>query len=131
MKLTPSLRRILIALKRDGDMDAAGISAAAHVGGNTLSGGGYLTKLLTMKLIRVSKWVRAEKSGPFRPIYSVSPGESKPKPEAYTAGEKTRRWRQKARYRSAEWRVRQQTRHSLNYLLAATSGARQQERITT
>lgn len=102
MNLTPSMRRILLALDREGDMDTAEISEAAHVGINTLSGGGYLTTLLSMKLIRVSRWVR-NVNGAATPIYSVSPGESKPKPRPYTNSEKTLRWRKRVGYRSKAW----------------------------
>lgn len=117
MKLTPSMRRILMALDREGDMDAAEIAASAHVAESTLSGGGYLTKLLTMNLIRVSKWVRQERSGPATPIYSVSPGESKPKPKPYTVGQKCKRWRKKTGYRSAAWKAAQ----TMNELMRVTA----------
>lgn len=121
MKLTPSLRRILRALDEHGDMEAPEIAEAACVGVNTLSGGGYLTKLLTMELIRVSRWERADKCGPFRPVYSTSPGESEKKPAVYTAAQKTKRWRKKVGYLSPEWKSRQQARHSMNELLRITA----------
>ncbi len=107
MKLTPAMRRILIALDRDGDMQASEIAENAYVSPNTLSGGGYLTKLLTMRLIRVSRWMRQEGPGPFVPVYSVSPGENKPKPRPYTPAQKTKRWRIHTGYRSAAYKQRQ------------------------
>lgn len=121
MKLTPSLRRILNALDQHGDMEACEIATTAHVGENTLSGGGYMTKLLVMGLVRVSRWERADKSGPFRPVYSVTHGESVPKPAALKPSERCRRWRKKVGYRSAQWHSRQQARHSMNELLRITA----------
>lgn len=106
MKLTPSLRRILTALEQHGDMEADEIAERACVAPSTLSGGGYLTKLLTLELIRVSKWRRQDFSGPPVPTYSVTPGESKPKPKPYTAAQKSRRWKQRVGYRSAEYMAR-------------------------
>ncbi len=113
MKLTPSMRRILMALERDGDMEAHEIAVAAHVAPTTLSGGGYLTKLMVMGLVRVSAWRRQDRSGPAIPTYSVSPGENKPRPRPYTAAQKCKRWRGRTGYRSAEWH---QAR-TLNYLM--------------
>lgn len=121
MKLTPSLRRILMALDKHGDMEAPEIAESACVGVNTLSGGGYLTKLLTMGMIRVSRWERAEKCGPFRPVYSVSPGESQKKPTPYTASQKSKRWKKRVGYNKPEYRESQKARHSLNELLRITA----------
>lgn len=104
MKITPSHQRILLALDREGDMDAAEIAEAAHVAPSTLSGGRYLTTLMALGLIRVARWERQERSGPARPIYSVSPGVSKPRPKPYTNGQKCKRWRRRTGYRSAEWK---------------------------
>lgn len=106
MKLTPSLRRILSALDKHGDMEPPEIAETACVGVNTLSGGGYLTKLLTMGLIRVSRWERADKCGPFRPVYSVSPGENAKKPSPYTNAQKSKRWKKRAGYYKPEYQRR-------------------------
>lgn len=102
MNLTPSMRRIVMALEREGDMDSEEIAEAAHVGINTLSGGGYLQTLMLMKKIRVARWVRNLNGGP-TPIYSASPGENKPRPKPYTGAEKSRRWRKRVGYRSQAW----------------------------
>lgn len=115
MKLTPSMRRILIALDREGDMDAAEIADAACVSANTLSGGGYLTKLLVLRLIRVSRWQRQEgSSGPPRPVYSTTPGENARKPRPYTNGQKSRRWKKRVAYRSAQWKATQALKELAN-----------------
>jgi len=119
MNLTPSLRRILIALDRDGDMAPADIAEAAHVSLGTLQSG-YLTKLLVMGLVRVSRWER-NAVGPFIPVYSVSKGESKPKPEPYTVAEKCKRWKKRAGYYRPDYKQRQQARHSMNELLRITA----------
>lgn len=107
MNLSPGMRRILIALDRDGDMGIDEIAEAVPLARNTLDGGRYLTALLSVGLIRVSRWERQDRSGPPRAIYSISPGKSKPKPRPYTAAQKCRRWKRRVGYRSAEWRRNQ------------------------
>lgn len=104
--MTPSMRRILRALDEHGDMEPDEIAERAHVALSTLSGGGYLTKLLMLKLVRVSRWRRQDRSGPFVPTYSVTPGDSKPKPRPYTAAEKSRRWKQRVGYKSKAYMAR-------------------------
>jgi hypothetical protein len=115
--MTPAMRRILRALDEQGDMDTEEISEAACVGINTLSGGGYLTTLLLLGKIRVSRWVRNVNGAP-TPIYSVSPGKSKPKPKPYSNSEKTRRWRLRSGYRSPAWYARKSSAE----LVKITSG---------
>ncbi len=90
MKLSPSLRRILMALDRHGDMQYDEIAERAHVAPATIRDGGYMLKLHIMQLVRVSRWVRSESGGPPSPVWSVSPGESKPKPKPYTDAQKYR-----------------------------------------
>lgn len=104
--LTPSMRRILRALDQHGDMEADEIAERACVALSTLSGGGYLTKLLMLGMVRVSHWRRQDRSGPFIPTYSVTPGDSKPKPRPYSAAEKSRRWKQKVGYKSKSYMAR-------------------------
>ena len=105
-RITPVMQRVLDALARDGDMDAEDLAAAACTCHNTLSGGGYLKKMLDLKLIRVSAWKRNAPGAP-TPIYSISEGESIKPPRAYSRVERTRRWRVKVGYRSAEYARRQ------------------------
>lgn len=105
-RITPVMQRVLDALDRDGDMDAEDLAAAACTCHNTLSGGGYLRKMLAMELIRVSRWKRNAPGAP-TPIYSTSAGKSVNPPRAYKASERTKRWRVKVGYRSAEYARRQ------------------------
>ena len=105
-RITPIMRRILAALNEHGDMDAADLADAACTCRNTLSGGGYLRKMLELDLIRVSAWRRNAPGAP-TPIYSVTPGKSAKPPRSYSASERTKRWRVKTCYRSAEYARRQ------------------------
>ena len=117
MTITPSMRRILSALDRDGDMEADEIAIAANVAESTLSGGGYLTKLLAMDMIRVSRWIRADKSGPPRPVYSVSPGKSATKPKPFTNAEKAKRWKRRAGYYKPEYAARRTAKQSMDAII--------------
>lgn len=105
-RITPVMRRILAALTEHGDMDAIDLADAACTCRNTLSGGGYLRKMLDIELIRVSRWKRNAPGAP-TPIYSVTPGKSVNPPRVYTRSERTKRWRVKVGYRSAEYGRRQ------------------------
>lgn len=115
-RITPVMRRVIDALERDGDMDVKELADAACTSLNTLSNGGYLRKMLEMKLIRVSKYLR-NSPGAATPIYSTSPGVSAKPPRVYSRSERTKRWRVKAGYRSAEYRRGQ----SLKELVRITS----------
>lgn len=105
-RITPIMRRILAALNEHGDMDAADLADAACTCRNTLSGGGYLRKMLELDLIRVSAWRRNAPGAP-TPIYSTSPGVSVKPPRVYSRSERTKRWRVRVGYRSAEYGRRQ------------------------
>lgn len=118
-KLTPSMRRIINALNTHGDLPAAEIAELAHVCAGTLASG-YLTKLLILGLIRVSRWQRNTVGLPIA-TYSTSKGRSQPKPVPYTGAEKSKRWRKRAGYYKPEYKRHQQTRHALNALLKITS----------
>ena len=104
-RITPVMQRVLDALNRDGDMDAHDLADAACTCGNYLSGGGLLRKMMELKLIRVSKYRRNNPGAP-TPIYSTTPGESAKPPRVYSTSERTRRWRVKVGYRSAEYMQR-------------------------
>lgn len=121
MKLSPSLRRILIVLDRYGDLDYEGISEHAHVASATLTGGGYMLKLHILELVRVSGWIRQESSGRPLPVWSVTPGESKPKPKPLTNAQKCRRYKQRAGYGTPEYVAHRQAVASLNALLNITT----------
>lgn len=114
--MTPIMQRIIAALTERGDMSAHELAEAACTCHNTLSGGGYLRKMLDTNLIRVSKWERNAPGAP-TPIYSVTPGKSVNPPRVYTRSERTKRWRVKVGYRSAEYRRGQ----SLKELVRITS----------
>ena len=101
-RITPVMQRIIDALSEHGDMDAYDLADAACTCHNSLSGGGYLKKMLERKLIRVVKWQRNAPGVP-TPIYSVTPGASIKPPRTYSASERTKRWRVKVGYRSAEY----------------------------
>lgn len=103
--LTPLMRRIVHALEREGDMDARELADAACTCYDTLSGGGYLRKMLSQELIRVSGW-RRNYPGAATPIYSVTPGKSAQKPPPISRSERARRWRKRVGYYSAEYRRR-------------------------
>lgn len=105
-RITPVMQRVLDALARDGDMEAEALADASCTCHNTLSGGGYLRKMLAMELIRVSGWKRNAPGAP-TPIYSVTPGKSVKPPRVYSRSERTKRWRVKVGYRSAEYARRQ------------------------
>mgnify|MGYP000055866185 CR=1 FL=1 len=111
-RVTPIMQRILDALKDSGDMDIGDLADAACTCRNTLSGGGYLRKMLDLKLIRVSKWERNAPGAP-TPIYSITPGNSIKPPRVYSASERTKRWRVKVGYRGAEYARRQALRELL------------------
>lgn len=105
-RITPVMQRIIDALAQHGDMDAADLADAACTCHNTLSGGGYLRKMVERELIRVARWQRNAPGAP-TPIYSVTPGKSAKPPRSYSASERTKRWRVKTCYRSAEYARRQ------------------------
>ncbi len=114
-RITPVMQRVLDALARDGDMEAEELAEASCTCHNTLSGGGYLRKMLAMELIRVSGWKRNAPGAP-TPIYSTSEGKSVNPPRAYSRVERTRRWKKKVAYGSPEWARRQ----SLKQLVMVT-----------
>jgi hypothetical protein len=116
MNLTPSLRRILMALDKHGDMEYEDIAEHAHVAITTLRDGGYMLKLQIAGKVRVSRWIR-NTVGPFIPVWSTRPGENKPKPIPYTAAQKCARYKKRARYYSPEYRARMQAKKALNELL--------------
>lgn len=103
--MTPVQKRILSALEKHGDMMVDEIAEAACCSVETLTGGGYMRKLVQMELVRVARWVRSS-TGPAAPVYSIKPGKSAERPRPYTDAEKSRRWRRRAGYRSAEWKTR-------------------------
>ena len=116
MKLTPSMRRVLIAMDQHGDMSARDIAEVAHVSEYTLTSGGYLTRLRNAGLIRISDWQR-NSPGPFTPIYSVSPGADKRKPKPYSVADKCKRWKERVGYYGHEYQQRQKARKSIDQLL--------------
>ena len=105
-RITPVMQRILDALERDGDMDAHDLADAACTCHNSLSGGGYLRKLITLGFIRVSAYRRNYPGAP-TPIYSITEGDPATPPKRFSCAKRTKRWRQKVGYRSAEYRQRQ------------------------
>lgn len=105
-RITPVMRRVLNALTEHGDMDAADLADAACTCHNTLSGGGYLRRMLDLGIIRIAKWERNAPGAP-TPIYSASLGVSVKPPRVYSRSERTKRWRVKVGYRSAEYARRQ------------------------
>ena len=124
MKLSPSLRRILLALDRHGDLGYDDIAERAHVAPATLRDGGYMLRLHIMQLVRVSRWIRSESGGPPSPVWSVSPGESKRKPKPYTDAQKSRRYKQRIGYGTPEYVANKQAKDSLIALLNITTSQR-------
>lgn len=98
--VTVVMTRILNALSSH-DMEPEELADAAITCHATLSGGGYLRKLEAAGLIRVAKWKRNSPGAP-TPIYSRSPGKSVRPPPVYSNSERTRRWKRKVGYGSAE-----------------------------
>lgn len=105
-RVTPVMRRVMDALAAHGDMDAESLAEVSCTCHNTLSGGGYLRRMLALNLIRVSKWRRNAPGAP-TPIYSVTRGVSVKPPRAYSRSERTKRWRMKVGYRGTEYARRQ------------------------
>jgi len=125
--MTPVMRRILAALDREGDLDAREIAEAAHCSYETLTGGGYLRRMVEAELIRVARYVRSTTSGPAAPIYSVTPGANAKRPKPFTDAEKCKRWRKRAGYRSAAWKAQRSTTKSLSQLTGIFSGRNRNE----
>lgn len=121
MKMTPSLRRIMISLDRHGDLEYEEIAERAHVAITTLRDGGYMLRLQIAGLVRVSRWIRSDNGGPPRPVFSASPGESAKRPAPFTPAQKCRRWKKRAGYYKPEYRARKQTRDALNELMRITA----------
>jgi len=119
-----------MALDRVGDMDYEGISENAFVAMSTIRDGGYMTKLLVMELVRVSRWIRSD-YGPPRPVFSVSPGESARKPTPLTSAQKCRRWKKRAGYYKPSYRANKQAKDSLNALLVISAGGAPVERVVS
>jgi predicted ArsR family transcriptional regulator len=116
MKLTPSMRRVMIALDRYGDMSAREIAEVAHVSERTLVSSGVLTALREAGLIRVSDWQRNFPGSP-TPIYSFTPGPNKRKPKPYSDAEVSKRWKERVGYYGEEYQQRQKARQSIKQLL--------------
>lgn len=112
-RVTPVMQRIIDALERDGDMDAFDLAEAACTCHNSLSGGGYLRKLLERGLIRVASWRRNNPGAP-TPIYSVTPGAPAKKPPVYSRSTRTKRWKQKSGYGTPSYEHRQALKALIN-----------------
>lgn len=87
-------RRILAALEA-GPLTAEQISAAASVGINTLTKGGYLRHMELAAMIHVAGWKPPARSGMWTPVWKLGAGFSAPMPPAQTNTEYARRWRHK------------------------------------
>jgi predicted ArsR family transcriptional regulator len=120
MKLTPSMRRVLFALDRHGDMSAREISEVAHISERTLVSSGVLTALREAGLIRISDWQRNFPGSP-TPIYSFTPGTNKRKPKPYSNAEVCKRWKESVGYYGEEYQQIKKARESVNHLLRITS----------
>jgi hypothetical protein len=121
------MRRILGALEREGDLDTREIAEAAHCSLKTLTGSGYLRRLVDAELIRVARYVRQTRSGPAAPIYSITPGANAQRPKPFTVAEKSKRWKKRAGYRSAAWKAQRSTTESLSQLAGIFSGRNRNE----
>lgn len=89
-----AVRRILAALV-DGPLTAEQISAAASVGINTLTKGGYLRQMELASMIHVADWQPPARFGMWTPVWKLGAGFSAPMPPAQTNTEYARRWRHK------------------------------------
>lgn len=87
-------RRILAALE-DGPLTAEQISAAASVGINTITKGGYLRQMELAAMIHVVDWQPPARSGMWTPVWKRGAGKRAAAPPRQTNTEYARRWRHK------------------------------------
>lgn len=104
--VTAVMSRILDALETSGDLEASDIADIAYTSRQTLIGSGYLRQLERAGLIRISRWQRNYRGLP-TPIYSVTPGRSRPRPRPTTSTERSAKW-----YRSVRLNPEEQSRKS-------------------
>lgn len=114
--VTFTMRRILDALETSGDLEASDIADIAHTSRQTLIGSGYMRQMERAGLIRISKWQRNKRGRP-TPVYSVTPGKSRPQPHAMSSTERSAKW-----YRSVRLNPEEQSRKcALRDLVQITS----------
>jgi predicted ArsR family transcriptional regulator len=116
-QITPTDRRLLAALDADGDMtppdlaDLLGYDSHKWISKK-------LCRLRDAELIRVAKWIR-NTDGPAIPVYSVTPGESAPRPKAMGWSTWSKRYRKNLKARGGEQYLK--ARRSLTLLARITS----------
>lgn len=77
--LTPAMRRILAALRREGPMSSREIADKAHVAKTSLDGGGYLKRLKAEGMIHIAGWQK-NSNGFTTPLYGVEAAKDCPMP---------------------------------------------------
>jgi predicted ArsR family transcriptional regulator len=120
MKLTPSMRRVMIALDEHGDMSAQEIAEVTGISDRYLVSSGVLKALREAGLIRVSDWQRNFPGSP-TPIYSFTPGANKRKPKPYSEADIAKRWKERVGYYGEEYQQHRKARQSIDHLLRITA----------
>lgn len=94
----PGMQKILETLERCGSLTYRGIAQFSGLSTNTVKNSGYLDALLAQSRIHIGGW-RRSRNGPMSPMYLHGPGPGAPaaKPQAMSAGEKSRRHRTPAK----------------------------------
>ena len=101
-RLSPAMQSVVDLLTIDGDMEAREIAEMTGLSVKTLVQSGYLARMVKMGAIRITGYVRTE--GIPAAIYSVTKGKNAPMPETMTLAERSRRWRARVGYGTAEYK---------------------------
>lgn len=94
---SPSMRRILLALRAHGPMTIQQIASAVHVAESTLTGGGYLKHLRDLGLIHVHSYKKLGGMPTWRKFWAFGPGADAVRKPPLTRAERSRKHREKVR----------------------------------
>jgi hypothetical protein len=101
-RLTPAMQSVVDILTQDGDMEAREIAEMTGLSIKTLVTSGYLARMVTMGVIRVSGYERS--GGEPTAVYSVTKGRNADAPATMTLAERSRRWRERVGFGTNEYR---------------------------
>lgn len=88
------MERLVEAIRTSGPLDYRQAAAAADLSPHTVKNAGYLDALLAQERIHIESWQRGRRGAP-RPLFMAGPGDNAPRPEALSAREKSRSYRQR------------------------------------